>query len=190
MTANNVNEPEGLEPRRLQQLVQRVARQDSGALAELYRRTSARLYAICLSVLRSDSDAEDVLQDVYVSLWRRAGQYDPAKAGVMSWMAVIARNRSIDRLRGRRGGSAPIEEAESVADEGPSAFQLVEQAQDRERLSNCLDELEDKPRQAIRTAFFEGASYSELAAREDVPLGTMKSWIRRGLLRLKGCLER
>lgn len=190
MTVKNANEPGGLEPRRLQQLIQRVARQDPGALAELYRRTSGRLYAICLSVLRSDSDAEDVLQDVFVSVWQRAGQYDPAKAGVMSWMAVIARNRSIDRLRGRSAGSAPMKEAESIADDGPSAFQLVEQAQDRERLTNCMDELEDRPRQAIRTAFFEGASYSELAAREDVPLGTMKSWIRRGLLRLKGCLER
>jgi RNA polymerase sigma-70 factor (ECF subfamily) len=122
-------------------------------------------------------------------VWRRARQYDPGKAGVLNWMAVIARNRSIARLRGRRV-TAPIDEAGEIADDAPSAFEMVEAADDRTRLAGCLEELEEKPRRVIRTAFFEGLSYAELASREAVPLGTMKSWIRRGLLRLRGCLDR
>ena len=189
MTGGTRDDTADIEPRQLQQLMLRVAAEDSSALAELYKRTSGRLFGICVSMLRSESDAEDVLQDVYTSVWRRARQYDPAKAGVLNWMAVIARNRSIDQLRGRRA-SAPIDEAGEVADDAPSAFDLVEAADDRRRLAGCLEELDEKPRRAIRTAFFEGLSYAELASREAVPLGTMKSWIRRGLLRLRGCLDR
>ena len=179
-----------IEPRLLRDAMRRVAAGDAQALAELYQRTSARLFGICVSMLRSESDAEDVLQDVYVTVWRRAGQYDTAKAGVMSWLAVLARNRAIDRLRRRKRDSLPIDEAMEIADDGPSALALVEQAQDRQRLSHCLDELDETPRRAIRTAFFEGLSYAELADREAVPLGTMKSWIRRGLIRLRGCLDK
>ena len=178
------------EARSLSDAMRRIADHDPQALAEVYQKTSARLFGVCLSMLRSRSDAEDVLQEVYVAVWKRAGQFDPAKAGVMSWLSVIARNRAIDRLRGRKRSAVPIDEAMEVADDSPLAFELVEQEQDRQRLSHCLDELDETPRRAIRTAFFEGLSYAELADREAVPLGTMKSWIRRGLLRLRGCLDR
>ena len=143
-----------------------------------------------MRVLRSEPDAEDVLQEVFVRVWTRAGQYDPARAGAMSWLAGIARNAAIDRIRRRKPGGVPIDAANDVADDAPTAFDLIELAEDGRRLGGCLDELDEKPRAMIRAAFFDGLSYPELAERESVPLGTMKSWIRRGLMRLKGCLER
>ena len=174
----------------LARLLGEVARGDRGALSRLYALTSARLFGLCMRVLRSEPDAEEVLQEVYVRVWTRAGQYDPERAGAMSWLAGIARNGAIDRIRGRKPGGVPIDAANDVADESPSAIDLIEKAEDGRRLGGCLDELEERPRAMIRAAFFDGLSYAELAERETVPLGTMKSWIRRGLLRLKGCLER
>ena len=102
---------------------------------------------------------------------------------------MVARNKAIDRLRRRTLPSEAIDAAAEIADDGPTAFDLVQQGQDSARLAGCLDELEEKPRAMIRAAFLDGASYPELAEREGVPLGTMKSWIRRALLRLRGCLE-
>ena len=102
----------------------------------------------------------------------------------------MARNKAIDRLRGKQLKTDPLEAANDVADDEPSAFEIVEQGQERERLAHCLDELEPQHAAIIRAAFVDGLTYAELAARDAVPLGTMKSWIRRGLLRLRGCLER
>lgn len=171
-------------------LVRAVSSGNRGAFAELYERTSGKLYGICLRLLGSEAEAQDVLQDVYVTLWQKAGRFDPAKAGVTTWLGVLARNRSIDRLRQRGPAAADLEAAADVRDDGPSALEIVERTQDAVRLDRCLDELEDRARAMIRAAFLEGATYPELAEREDVPLGTMKSWIRRGLQRLRGCLER
>ncbi|MBV8686437.1 MAG: sigma-70 family RNA polymerase sigma factor [Alphaproteobacteria bacterium] len=171
-------------------LLHAVAGGDRAALADLYARTSAKLYGICLRLLGSEAEADEVLQETYVAVWRRARSYDAAKASAVTWLAVVARNKAIDRLRVRRPASAPIEAATEIADETPSAIDLLEAAEDRERLAACLDELEEKQRGLIRTAFLDGASYPELAEREAVPLGTMKSWIRRSLMRLRGCLER
>jgi RNA polymerase sigma factor (sigma-70 family) len=168
-----------------------VARGDAPAMADLYARTSAKLYGICLHILGSEAEAEEVLQETYVTVWRKAGAFDAAKASAITWLAVLARNKAIDRLRVRRPSAAEdLDAASTVADDGPSALDVLEDEQERERLSACLDELEDRQGQAIRAAFVDGATYSELAEREGVPLGTMKSWIRRSLLRLRGCLER
>ena len=174
----------------LVQLLDSVARGDRAALATLYDRTSAKLYGICLRLLGNDAEAEDALQEAYVTVWRNAARFDPAKASAVTWMAVVARNKAIDRLRRRVLPTETIEAATEVADESPTAFEVVQQNQDAARLAGCLEELEDKPRAMIRAAFLDGASYPDLAQREGVPLGTMKSWIRRGLLRLRGCLER
>lgn len=167
-----------------------VARDEHAAFRVIYENTSAKLYGICLRLLGDEAEAQDVLQEVYVTVWRKAGQFDPAKASVITWLATLARNRSIDRLRARRAPADDLDAAEEIADDGRSAFEVVEQEQDAARLAHCLEELEERARLMIRSAFFEGATYADLAAREEVPLGTMKSWIRRGLLRLRGCLER
>ena len=170
--------------------MRRVGARDSAALKAVYERTSAKLYGICLRLLGDEAEAQDVLQEVYVTVWNKATSYDPGRASPITWLATLARNRAIDRLRRPRAAHEGLEGAADVADQRPSSFDVLEQAEDSARLQHCLDELEEKARAAIRDAFFEGASYPELARRRGVPLPTLKSWVRRGLARLRGCLER
>jgi RNA polymerase sigma-70 factor (ECF subfamily) len=157
----------------------------------VFQDTSAKLFGVVVRILNDRSEAEDVLQDVYVTVWRKAESYDPARSSPITWLIAIARNRAIDRLRagsvGRR--MAPIEAAEDVRDDAPGALDLVVRSQQQVRLAACLGELEEKTSRAIRAAFLDGATYEELAERMGVPLGTMKSWIRRGLMKLRACLE-
>jgi RNA polymerase sigma factor (sigma-70 family) len=170
----------------------RVAGGDRAALRLVYQDTSAKLFGVCLRILKDRSEAEDVLQDVYVTVWRKAASFDPGRASPITWMVAIARNRSIDRLRSRAAGGRfePIEAADVVSDPAPAALERVEAAQQQQRLARCLEELEARHATAIRAAFLDGATYEQLAARMEVPLGTMKSWIRRALLKLRACLER
>jgi RNA polymerase sigma-70 factor (ECF subfamily) len=172
-------------------LMARVAGGDRVALRQLYDATSAKLFAVCLRILSDREEAEDVLQEVYVTIWRRADRFDAARASVMTWIGTIARNRAIDRLRARGplAYAEPVEELELAADQ-PSAEALLVTRGEAGRLHGCMGELDERTRAVIRTAFFEGVTYEALAKRMDAPLGTVKSWIRRGLLRLKGCLER
>lgn len=170
-------------------LLRSLAAGDRPALAELYRRTSAKLYGVCLRLLADEGEAQDVLQDVYLTVWRRAASFDPAKSSPITWLCVVARNKAIDRLRSPRPKLAGVEEAAGVSDERPGAVEIIEQRQQASRLADCLERLDEAPRKAIREAFFAGATYSDLAKRDSVPLGTMKSWIRRALLRLRECLE-
>jgi RNA polymerase sigma-70 factor (ECF subfamily) len=169
----------------------RVAAGDRAALRMVYQDTSAKLFGVCLRILNDRSEAEDVLQDVYVTVWRKAGSFDPGRASPITWMVAIARNRAIDRLRATTMSRrmAPIDAADAVADPAPAAVERVELAQQHRRLAGCLEELEARQSAAIRAAFLDGATYEQLAARMGVPLGTMKSWIRRGLLKLRACLE-
>jgi RNA polymerase sigma-70 factor (ECF subfamily) len=171
-------------------LLAATARQDRNAFAALYRLTSAKLFGICLRMLPQRSDAEDVLQEVYVTIWHKAGQFDRQRSSPITWMSMIARNKAIDRLRaGSDRQRAPVELLEDV--QAPTRLdEAVDLAAEQRRLLRCLGSLEGRQRQAIRTAFFDGCTYGELADRSGVPLGTLKSWIRRGLLRLKECLER
>lgn len=167
-----------------------VAEGSEVALRDVYSRTAAKLYGICLRILSDRQEAEDALQDIFVTIWKRAGTFDAERASPVTWLATIARNRSIDRLRAR--GVRPfvtLDAAADVADPRPDAVANIEAAQDRDRLMQCLDTLEARQAGAIRAAFFQGLTYSELADAGAVPLGTMKSWVRRGLLRLKACLS-
>ncbi|MBA3525733.1 MAG: sigma-70 family RNA polymerase sigma factor [Pseudomonadota bacterium] len=171
-------------------IMQAVAAGDRKALADLYGRTSAKLYGICIRLLGSEPEAEDVLQDVYLTVWNKAGSFDGNKASPITWLAVLARNKAIDRLRRQTAPTTTFDDAPDLADDAPSALEVLQQDEDQKRLNGCLDELDDQQRDSIRSAFLDGATYPQLAERERVPLGTMKSWIRRGLLRLRGCLER
>jgi RNA polymerase sigma-70 factor (ECF subfamily) len=164
---------------------------DRTALRVVYQDTSAKLFGICLRILNDRSEAEDVLQEVYVTVWRKAASFDPGRASPMTWLVAIARNRAIDRLRASavRRRMEPIEAADAVGDPAPAAVDRVEMAQQHQRLADCLEELESRHAAAIRAAFLDGVTYEELATRMSVPLGTMKSWIRRGLLKLRACLE-
>jgi len=149
----------------------RVAAGDRTALRLVYQDTSAKLFGVCLRILNDRSEAEDVLQEVYVTVWRKAASFDPSRASPITWLVAIARNRAIDRLRA-------------------SAIDMVLQGEQHARLKTCLGELEERHAEAIRWAFLDGVTYEQLAERMGVPLGTMKSWIRRGLLKLRACLER
>jgi len=168
-----------------------VAGGDRAALRVVYQDTSAKLFGVCLRILKDRGEAEDVLQEVFVTVWRRAASFDPGRASPITWMVAIARNRAIDRLRASAVSRRmePIESADAVSDPAPAAVERVELAQQHQRLSRCLEELEARHASAIRAAFLDGTTYEELAARMSVPLGTMKSWIRRGLLKLRTCLE-
>lgn len=173
-------------------LLAQVATGDRAAFETLYRGAAPTMLGICLRVLPDRAEAEDVLQEVFVSVWHKAAQFDAHRAHGISWLCTMARNRAIDRLRTlpAQATRAPIDLAEATPDPDASPDARAETAADRARLDDCLDEL-DKQRQAlIRTAFFEGASYAELARRSGSPLGSIKSWIRRSLQQLKACLER
>lgn len=174
----------------LNDMLLRVARGDRSAFLSLYRATSPKLFGVCLRMLRDRSAAEDVLQDLYATVWRRADSFDPSRASALTWLTTIARNRAIDRIRERHEVPLDEETAAWLVDENPSPMAEAEQSQARRRLQACIDELAPSQGFAIREAFYTGASYSELAERAEVPLGTMKSWIRRSLLLLKACLQR
>ncbi|HEU4969781.1 sigma-70 family RNA polymerase sigma factor [Sphingomonas sp.] len=184
--------PEGDAARaRLVAVLGAVAAGDRRAFHELYQRTSAKLYGVCCRILGEGQDAEDALQEAYANVWRRADRFDASRASPITWLAAIARNAAIDRLRMRGTRStAPIEDAYDIADTAPLADALVEQASDARRLHGCLGELGSGEAALIRTAFLEGASYPELAARAGEPLGTIKSRIRRALIKLRECLCR
>lgn len=175
----------------LAHLMLQIAAGDRSAMRRLYDATSAKLFGVCLRILSDKDESEDVLQEVYLTIWRRADRYEAERASVMAWISTIARNRAIDRLRARGplAYAEPVDELQ-IEDDAPRAEALLETAHDRQELARCLDELDARTRGAIRTAFFEGLTYEALARRQDVPLGTVKSWIRRGLLKLRGCLER
>jgi RNA polymerase sigma-70 factor (ECF subfamily) len=169
----------------------RLAAGDQSALEEIYRMTRVKLFGITLRILGDRKEAEDALQDVYVNLWQRADRYDPARASPISWLATFARNRAIDRLRtGKvRGGAVGIEEAAPLPDEAPLPDALLVDAERQAQIHKCIAQLDERTQTHIRAAFFDGYTYAQLAERAGVPLGTMKSWIRRGLQRLRACLE-
>ena len=164
--------------------------EDRAAFQRLYRLTSAKLFGICLRICGSREAAEDVLQEVYLIIWRRAGAFEPGRASPITWLATIARNRAIDWRRQHphriAGGGA---EAEAVPDPRPDAVSSLLVEEHERRLLYCLEGLDGTQRETIRTAFFGGLTYAELAGRRGVPVGTVKSWVRRALQALKGCLE-
>jgi len=174
----------------LNRLLIRVGSNDQKAFAELYQRTSSRLFGVCVRMLRDRGEAEEVLQETYTTLWRRAAGFDASKASAITWLVALSRNKAIDRLRQRREqvleDPSKLDEA---PDERPTPAADAEISQEHRRLEHCLDELEPQQQTSVREAFFTGATYNELSTRCKVPLGTMKSWIRRALMQLRTCLD-
>ena len=128
------------------------------------------------------------MQETYLKVWHRAVRFDPGRASPISWLCAVARNTAIDWCRLRRIGTEPLSSAADLQDEAPNAMLLLEEKEQRARIFDCLEELGGQPADAIRAAYFDGFTYAQLAERMAVPLGTMKSWVRRGLQQLKGCL--
>ncbi|WP_417595445.1 sigma-70 family RNA polymerase sigma factor [Oceanospirillum sp.] len=181
---------ETLEPTHLKELLTRCQQQDPKALKSLYKATSSHLFAVLLRILRNESYAEDCLQQVFLKIWNNAGQYNPDIARPMTWMNTIARNQALDWLR--RYKNDQLNDSDDVllqqADPAKQTDSLAQQWQNSDKVHHCLKELKDAQRQCIELAYFEGHSHQELSERLDQPLGTVKTWIRRGLERLKSCL--
>lgn len=163
-----------------------IAAGDRRAMARLYSATSSTLLAVCLRVLNDRQTAEDILQDVYIIVWTKAVLYDPGKASPLTWLTTIARNKAIDHLRGASlRPMLPLENVNLVPDPTASDDAAAELERSWDRLMRCLHELEPRQASAIRSAYIDGVSYEVLAQREGVPASTLKSWVRRGLIRLK-----
>ncbi|MFN3953265.1 MAG: sigma-70 family RNA polymerase sigma factor [Pararhodobacter sp.] len=181
-------------------LITRTARQDRAAFRELYAQAAPKLTGVLVRMLRDHSEMEDALQEVFIRVWQRAAQFDAERGHGMGWLIAVARNHALDRLRARpaqpsrpngRAGDDDLSDdpVARLPDPGPGVEgQLVAQG-DMRRVVDCFGQLEPERARAVRGAYLMGLSYQELAARHDVPLNTIRTWLRRSLLRLKECLE-
>ena len=170
-------------------LITRVAQRDRAAFADVYRATSPKLFGIILRILKRRDIADEVLQEVYVKIWDRAGDFDSAKASPITWMATIARNRALDEIRRKRPES--IEDHPELLDvpaDNESALAAVMRGEDGKRLADCLTRLDADRRQMVVLAYCDGLSRDELAQHYGQPVNTIKTWLRRSLAQLKGCL--
>ncbi|HET7135357.1 MAG TPA: sigma-70 family RNA polymerase sigma factor [Casimicrobiaceae bacterium] len=176
-------------------LLARVAQGDQPALAALYRKSAAHLYAIALRIVRERAVAEEILQEAFVSVWHHAAAYDVARSQPMTWLAAIVRHRALDQLRRRDIDTVPLEGKDDrqptwdAPSDAPTPVELLLAGADARAVRDCVEALDAGPKQAIALAFFHGLSHAELAAHMREPLGTVKSWVRRGLERLRRCLE-
>ena len=171
-------------------LISLVAIGDRKAFAALYRETSPKLFSICLRILKDRTEAEESLQEVYVKIWQRAGVFAASSGAPSSWLAAIARNQAIDIMRARKPIADELDSAYDLADDEPSPeIQTVIKDEGR-RIDTCMEELEADRAMAVKKAYVEGQSYQELADQFGVPLNTMRTWLRRSLLKLRECMER
>jgi RNA polymerase sigma-70 factor (ECF subfamily) len=168
-------------------LLSRTANGDKSAFRALYAEAGPKLFAICLRMMKNRDEAEDVFQEAFVKIWERSHQYDAAKGQALGWLATIARNCALDRLRkpGRR--VLPFDEA--VVEEIDAHVQGIDQTAEGRDLKRCLEALREDYRRVVVLAYVNGMTHEELAGQLDRPMGTIKSWVRRGLEQLKGCLE-
>lgn len=174
----------------IESMILRIARGDRDAFLNLYDATSSKLFGVCLRVLNNRADAEDVLQEVFVKVWRNAGRYTANGLSPMTWLITVARNAAIDRLRTRKTATEDVEVVEQMPSTAPSPEASAIAASEAKRISACLGELEADRADAVRGAYLNGQSYQDLAERFDVPLNTMRTWLRRSLQKLKECLSR
>ncbi|MAZ82797.1 MAG: RNA polymerase subunit sigma [Hoeflea sp.] len=174
----------------LGQMISRIAMGDRAAFSSLYQKTSPKLFGVCLRILRQQAQAEDALQEIYVKIWRRAASFAAGKAAPMAWLVTIARNHCIDVIRARRPDPVDIDDAPAVADERPDPEAAAVSAGEGRRIDMCLEELDADRASAVVSAYVEGYSYQELAEEHGVPLNTMRTWLRRSLIKLKECLQR
>lgn len=172
----------------LEPLLAAVARGDRAALRAVYERQSVRLFGVANAILRDRDAASDALQDAFVKIARRAGQFDPMRGPATAWLAAIVRHAALDIARAR--GREILSDDPALGDQpvAPEALDLVTSKAEGARLRACLEALEAKNRDGIILAFVHGLSHAQVAQKLELPLGTVKAWIRRGLLRLRECL--
>jgi len=172
-------------------LINRVGIGDRIAFTSLYQATSPRLFAICLKILRDRTEAEEALQEIYIKIWQRAKTFAVSAGTPATWLATIARNHAIDTIRARKPLTEDIDDAYDLADDTiRSPEQQVVLADEGRRIDDCMNELETAHAKAVRRAYVEGLSYLELADELRVPLNTVRTWLRRSLLKLRECMQR
>jgi len=177
-------------------LLGRVAIGDRAAFRALYEATASRLYPVALRVLGDRTQAEDALQEAFVAIWHHAGRYRADRGAPLPWLATLVRFKALDIARARPN-DLPLEETDDegntrshdIAHDGPTPEEALLARCDDERLKRCLGQLDEAPRRAVLMSFYEGLTHQELAQKLAAPLGTVKAWIRRSLLRLQTCLE-
>lgn len=175
---------------RLADALVRTGQGDRAAFESVYKATSAKLFGVCLRIFNDRTEAEEALQDAYITIWNRAATFRAGRASPISWLVAVARNRAIDRLRASgKALHVPVEEASDIADDAPSAEARMEAEGEDRVLHGCIEALDRRDAQFIRSAFLKGATYAQLAEAEGTPLPTIKSRIRRALIRLRACME-
>lgn len=174
----------------LARLLQATARGDRNAFARLYQLTAPRLLGASVHMLKRRELAEDVLQDLFVKVWHRASEYHAERGSVLTWLYSVQRYLALDRLRAMRPTQEIDDElSNTLAADTPDPSSAAVSSDMAARVHTCLEQLTDVQRRSVQLAFFEGLTHTELTQRLQTPLGTVKSWIRRGLLSLQRCLE-
>jgi RNA polymerase sigma factor (sigma-70 family) len=181
---------------RLIQLIERVATKDASALRELYDATSSKLYAVAMRVVGNTEHAEDVLQEAYLNIWRIAADYRASLSPPMAWMGVVVRSRALDFLRKRKverslvGPEMDEQLANTLDGDAPTPMDTSMASEQAWALHECLRKIEAKPREVLTMAYFRDLSHGELAEQLRLPLGTVKTWIRRSLDQLRACMAK
>ena len=187
MSSSSSNDP-------LLRLLQETASNDRDAFRLLYDSSSAKLFGVILSIVKRQDLAEEILQEVYLTIWNKANTYNPSLGRPLSWMMTIARNKALDTLRGLEAKSQTLDYSESDDAHIQSALLAIKpetlDVSDSMTLQSCLDEATEKARESVLLAYVHGFSREELAVRYSVPVNTIKTWLRRALVDLKNCLER
>ncbi|MGH8456338.1 MAG: sigma-70 family RNA polymerase sigma factor [Stenotrophobium sp.] len=177
----------------LTQLLAATAAGDQRAFRELYTSSSSQLFGLLIRILKRRDWAEEALQDCFLKIWQKAATYEPGKGAPLTWLMTVARYRALDLLRMKRPEVEMPEEGEeppySMADATESPEDRAVESEGMGRLENCMKGLQEEQRQSVLLAYYEGYTHQELAERLRAPLGTVKSWVRRGLARLRECLE-
>jgi RNA polymerase sigma-70 factor (ECF subfamily) len=174
----------------IEALIAQTALGNQTAFSQLYDATSGKLFAVCLRVLTERAAAEDAMQETYVKVWKNAGRYQVTGHSPMTWLITIARNTAIDRLRARTVDHDVSDYSERLAAPGLSPEQSAIANSEAKRITQCLDELDTDRRAAISGAYLQGKSYQDLSDQFDVPLNTMRTWLRRSLIALRECMAR
>lgn len=204
MTDAAIDPPAPAPAQELAQLLSRVSLGDRRAFEAFYRRTSAQAFGVVLRINTDRAQAEEVLQEVFVNVWRSAGSFDAARSQPMTWLMSVARNRAIDSLRRRQAEPATISRhrarhddsgdeedlLESMPSADPGPLELLSRATEAAQLERCMQGLSADQRASLAMAYYQGLSHQEVAQSMAQPLGTVKSWIRRGLTSLRSCLDR
>jgi len=173
----------------LDQLLRAAANGDRAAFRAIYDATSAKLFGVAVRILKRKDLAEDVMQDAYLKIWDAAPRYRPELGSPISWMVAITRNRAIDVLRKRTELAVEDEQDRGERpDDAPDPFEMTAQSRELKALLNCMEKLSPDQRQSLLMAYYYGYTHEEISQRMARPAGTVKSWIRRGLIQLKGCL--